>query len=234
MNADLRRTGPALALLLALGVWHSSAGAAALEALILDQNGVGLEHAVVSLHGDAPSSAPPGTRATMDQRARQFEPTVVALQAGTDVYFPNSDDVRHHVYSFSHPNAFELKLYHGEESRPVRFDEAGIVALGCNIHDGMVGFLQVVDTPFFAKSDASGETLVTGVPSGAWTLQVWHPDLGIRYVRRDIDVAENGSRIVVRLDAAAVDGATLAAARPGTPPAEDPLSEELRSLFRSD
>ena len=169
----------------------------------------------------------------MDQRARQFAPTVVPIQAGTDVLFPNSDDVRHHVYSFSYPNAFELKLYHGEPSEPVRFDDAGIVVLGCNIHDGMIGYLQVVDTPWFATSPASGTARIANAPVGAYTLRVWHPDLGTRYLNRPVTLGSGTTRLVVTLDPSAANGATLAA---GSPAGSDgggdsALARELGSLF---
>lgn len=213
-----------------------SAHAASVEVRIEDRAGQPLEHAVISLHDGVSRRAPAGTRATIDQRARRFDPTVVPIQAGTDVAFPNSDDVRHHVYSFSHPNAFELKLYHGEPSRPVRFDEPGIVVLGCNIHDGMVGYLHVVDTPLFAKSTVAGTARIDGAPEGEHTLQVWHPDLGTRYLRRPIALEGRLTRFVVTLDPAEADGASLAAARPSpartAPAAEDAsLIEELGSLF---
>lgn len=191
--------------------------AASLEASITDADGLALEHAVVSLHGDLPRHAPAGTQAIMDQRERQFAPTVVAIQTGTDVAFPNQDDVRHHVYSFSKPKTFQLKLYHGEPSEPVRFDEPGIVVLGCNIHDDMLGYLAVVDTPLFAESTPDGKATIEAAPSGSYTLQVWHPDLGIRYVRREITLAEGVTRIDIALgeDELSGDaGPAIAAARP--------------------
>ena len=214
----------------------SGAHAASVEVRIEDRSGQPLEHAVISLHDGVARRAPAGTRATIDQRARQFAPTVVPIQAGTDVAFPNSDDVRHHVYSFSHPNAFELKLYHGEPSRPVRFDEPGIVVLGCNIHDGMLGYLHVVDTPLFAKSAVSGTARIDGAAEGDYTLQVWHPDLGTRYLRRPVALAGALTRFVVTLDPADADGASLAAASPSparSAPAtgDAALIEELGSLF---
>ncbi len=165
---------------------HGTGWASSLLVTVTDAQGQRLEHAVISVHGDKPIPAASGTRAVMDQRARQFAPTVLPIQQGTEVSFPNTDDVRHHVYSFSFPNNFELKLYHGEASTPVRFEHAGIVALGCNIHDGMVGFLQVVDTPWFSKTGNDGMAALDGVPSGNYTLQVWHPDLGVKYVREPL------------------------------------------------
>ena len=202
--------------------------AASLEVSVTDANGLALEHAVVSLHGETAENAPSGTHTVMDQRDRQFAPTVVAIQTGTDVSFPNSDDVRHHVYSFSKPKTFQLKLYHGEPSEPVRFDEPGIVVLGCNIHDGMLGYLAVVDTPLFAKSTPRGNATIEAAPSGRYTLQVWHPDLGIRYLRREITLGEGVTRVDIALEEKALSGEgdpALAAAEP------EKAVSPLQSLF---
>ena len=207
---------------------HGLASAASLEATITDGDGLALEHAVVSLHGDVPQSAPAGTRAVMDQRERQFAPTVVAIQAGTDVSFPNQDDVRHHVYSFSEPKTFQLKLYHGELGEPVHFGEPGIVVLGCNIHDGMLGYLAVVDTPLFATSTPAGKATIETVPSGRYTLQVWHPDLGIRHVRREVTLREG----TMRIDIALVEGALSGDADPAPAAAKpEKAISPLQSLF---
>ncbi len=91
--------------------------------------------------------------------------------------FPNRDTVRHQVYSFSPAHPFELKLYSRDETRTVRFERVGVIALGCNIHDSMVGFIKVVDTPFAAKTDAQGRAALHGLPAGPGTLSIWHPYL---------------------------------------------------------
>lgn len=111
------------------------------------------------------------------QQQMQFAPFVLIVPVGAQVSFPNLDNVRHHVYSFSQAKPFELKLYGRDENRTVTFDKAGVVAVGCNIHDAMVAFIRVVDTPFAAKSAATGEAVVRGLPAGPATVVVWHPYL---------------------------------------------------------
>ena len=200
----------------------TSTTGSSLTAAILDQSGHAVEYAVVSLHTDTPSQADPSTVVVMDQRRLQFEPTVLAIQVGSNVSFPNEDDVRHHVYSFSHPNSFELKLYHGEGGQYQRFEHTGIVALGCNIHDGMLGFLRVVDTPYFATSDASGSLEIENVPPGNYTIQLWHPDLGTRIVQQHITMSAGPSNISLSLD---LDEKAPAPAKPSQ-------VHPLQSLFR--
>jgi len=113
----------------------------------------------------------------MAQQHIQFDPFVLIVPVGADVAFPNLDKVRHHVYSFSPAKRFELKLYGHDETRVVHFEKTGAVALGCNIHDTMIGFIRVVDTPFAAKTNASGVAVLQDVPDGRVTVHVWQPYL---------------------------------------------------------
>ena len=115
--------------------------------------------------------------AIMDQVDRQFLPRVIAIQKGQRVKFPNSDDIRHHVYSFSPTKPFEIKLYKGSNVDPVLFDKAGIGTLGCNIHDGMVGHIYVSDGEITSVSDSNGiASFDQLVPE---SVIVWHKDLSI-------------------------------------------------------
>lgn len=115
----------------------------------------------------------------MGQEQKQFVPRVLAVTVGTEVRFPNRDSVRHHVYSFSQPKKFELKLYIGTPANPVLFDQAGIVVMGCNIHDQMAGWIVIVDTPYLGKTLATGKVQIGNVPMGSYTLRVWHPNLPV-------------------------------------------------------
>lgn len=109
------------------------------------------------------------------QRGMQFEPFVLIAPAGTSVAFPNLDDVRHQVYSFSEAGPFELRLYGRDESRSISFRNVGVIAIGCNIHDNMSAFIYIVDTPFAAKTGADGVAILSGIPEGTATVRVWHP-----------------------------------------------------------
>lgn len=166
------------AALLAAGLTASLA-ACALPWVVQVRSGAGepLAEAVVAveLRGQA-SRAAAGAKADMAQRERQFQPFVLVVQTGTAVNFPNFDTVRHHVYSFSPVKTFDLKLYSGTPAEPVVFDKPGIATLGCNIHDKMSAHIVVVDTPIFAKTDASGQARLD-LPAGEHVLKAWHPRL---------------------------------------------------------
>ena len=112
-------------------------------------------------------------RAVLDQKNRTFVPHILPIQTGTAVTFPNSDNVRHQVYSFSAAKRFQLPLYAGTPAAPVVFDKPGVVTLGCNIHDQMSAYLVVVDTPYFALT-TSGRAELPGLPEGKYDVRVWY------------------------------------------------------------
>ena len=164
--------GIAWSLLLAFALpW--AAAAADIEIRIASR-GQPVADAVVSLHGTRPQPAKPGTRAVMDQRNNTFVPGVLPVQLDTSVAFPNGDQVRHQVYSFSPAKRFELPLYAGVTAAPIRFDRPGVVVVGCNIHDGMIARVVVLDTPHFVKTASDGRARLSA-PAGDYQLRVWHP-----------------------------------------------------------
>ena len=140
---------------------------------VTDDNGSPIENAVVYAEPKAKIDMPTNVAANIEQKGRKFLPLVSVVPRGTNITFPNRDTVRHHVYSFSPAKTFELKLYSGVPANPVLFDKAGTVVLGCNIHDSMLAFIHIVDTPYFAKTDASGNATLS-LPAGDYALKAWH------------------------------------------------------------
>lgn len=142
---------------------------------ITDSQGKPLSNAVVFLKSpNLLASAKPLKKAEIAQVNRTFTPDVQVVTLGTAVDFPNRDDVRHHVYSFSPAKTFELKLYTGKPEAPIVFDEIGIIELGCNIHDSMLGWVLVNNTPLFSTTDASGYVHFDVAPSEEYSVDVWH------------------------------------------------------------
>lgn len=148
------------------------------EATVTEGGGSPVEDAVVSLAplDGAPAGPRPAT-AVMDQQDKEFVPHVLPVHVGTAVTFPNRDNIRHHVYSFSPAKRFELPLYIGTPAAPVVFDRPGVVALGCNIHDWMLAYIHVLETPYFARTGRDGRARIDGLPPGRYEAQVWHPRL---------------------------------------------------------
>lgn len=111
----------------------------------------------------------------IEQREREFVPYVTPVQVGTTVSFPNRDPLLHHVYSFSAAKSFEIKLYSGESPRGILFDKPGTVTLGCNIHDWMIGYIHVIESPYFGKTDTDGRARISDIVAGEFEIHIWHP-----------------------------------------------------------
>ena len=138
-----------------------AASAADVRATIRDAEGKPVTDAVVlAFPAKGGAAAAKAGSATMDQVDKEFVPRVMAIRVGTSVRFPNQDNTRHQVYSFSAAKKFELPLYAGKPASPVVFDKPGVVTLGCNIHDWMLGYIYVADTPYFGKTGAAGKTTI--------------------------------------------------------------------------
>jgi plastocyanin len=186
---------PLFSVLMALtAVLCGEAGAATLEALVQTPAGKPLADAAVVLEPlgalHTPASAPASRgRATIEQRGAEFLPFVTVVQTGTPVDFPNNDTVRHHVYSFSQPKRFEIKLYAGKPGQPITFDKPGEVDIGCNIHDWMEAHVLVVESPYFGKTASDGQVRIANLPAGRYRLQLWHPLQKARVPAAEIDVA---------------------------------------------
>jgi plastocyanin len=161
-----------------------------------DGAGNALEGVVVSLLPLSRAPLPAARTVQIEQRNKTFLPPISVVQTGTAIEFPNNDTVRHHVYSFSPAKVFELKLYAGKPEKPVVFDKPGVVVLGCNIHDKMVAYVVVVDTPWSAISQTDGVARIADVPTGDYQLQLWHPrrlgmpDIPPRPLRISSDLTE--------------------------------------------
>jgi plastocyanin len=156
----------------------SEALAAELQVSVRDASGHPVKDAVISFSPEQGAAIPSDLKEkpyVMAQMGMQFSPHVLIVPQGASVAFPNQDKVSHHVYSFSTTHKFQFPLYGPKLSRSERFDATGTVALGCNIHDSMRGYIRIVDTPYFALSDAAGKVTLKGVPEAKGRLEGWHP-----------------------------------------------------------
>lgn len=179
--------------------------AAGISVAVTSQSGAPVADTILVFDPLDVTLAPSHESASIDQVDKKFVPRVNVLRTGTAVTFPNSDHIRHQVYSFSKPKVFTLKLYAGSSAAPVTFDQPGLVVLGCNIHDKMSAYVAVVDTPYFAKTDAAGAAALT-LPAGRYRLRVWQSNLAEPVPRQEIAV--NGAvehiPVQIKIDPAAV------------------------------
>jgi plastocyanin len=147
--------------------------------------------------GDTPRPAPARGK-VVSQRNKTFIPRVLAVPVGSKVDFRNEDGIFHNVFSLSRPNDFDTGLYRQGTSYSQVFKKAGPVQLLCNIHSSMIGYVFVVDSPYYAQADAGGAFTVKGVPPGDYEIEVWHEGSS-KNTRQKLSVAADGARVSLRI-----------------------------------
>ncbi len=163
-----------------------------LKITLTDQSSNPVTNAIVSAYLQSPTNTTTtesGKTVIIDQIDKEFINHVTPVQVGSTISFPNHDQIRHHVYSFSSAKNFEIPLYKGVPANPITFDQPGVVVLGCNIHDQMSAYIVVVDSPFFTKTDEQGHASLS-LPAGDYELRYWH---------RDADEDSENSKQVIKV-----------------------------------
>jgi plastocyanin len=198
------RSGPggeALLLALACMVLMSPSWGRVLTVTVLSPDGHPLRGIVVTAYPSTGTSHPaPPVGAVMDQVNRAFAPDLLVIPVNSSVTFPNSDTVSHQIYSFSPAKRFQLPLYRGKPYPPTLFDQAGLVTLGCNIHDEMVAYVVVTDAPFFGRTAING-AWSTEVPNGRYRISIWHPRIRDedKELRSEVTVVDTDGTLTLRL-----------------------------------
>lgn len=191
---------PALVVLVLAGA--TTARAAPLSVTVLTAESHPLAGAVVAVYGSGTDRPATPVQGVMDQINKSFQPDVLVIPVGSTVEFPNSDSVSHQIYSFSAARRFQLPLYRGKPYPPVHFDQAGLVTLGCNIHDSMLGYILVTDAPWFGRTNSAGLWSVA-VASGHYTVRIWHPRMRERpAIERKLALGDSGAELQVKLSEA--------------------------------
>ena len=178
--------------------------AAPISVRVVDSGGHPVRDAVVTFYPSAGSRSPRASeRYVVSQQNLQFHPFLTIVPVGADISFPNFDNTKHHVYSFSAAKRFELKLFAKDQSRTVHFDKPGVVALGCNIHDQMSAFIVVTDSAWTARTNGQGVAAFADAPNVAGRLTVWHPSLRAPggMMQQSLAAGQHSARFAVRLRA---------------------------------
>jgi plastocyanin len=176
------------------------ASAADVSISIIDQKSSPVSDAYVELIALDGSGRALKQKGIIDQVDKEFDPLVSAVPVGTVVSFPNSDNIQHQIYSFSKTKSFELPLFAKNNTQSVQFDQAGIVNMGCNIHDWMLSYLYVYESQWFGAVDKKGDVSFVGIAAGAYTLRVWSPRMknNRSIVEKEVIVHEAENSTVVQ------------------------------------
>jgi len=188
----LRGSGGAMAAMFVLLLASHRCAAAEVQVQVTDHDGKPVKDVVVTLSDDRTRYEGINRKWIMDQMNLRFVPQVLVVPTGAVVDFPNSDSVSHQVYSFSKTKRFQLSLYKGKFHPPVTFDKPGLVVVGCNIHDHMIGYIYVTSARWFGNTDAQGLFDATDVVSGKVTATIWSPYItdGDKALTRSVDLSD--------------------------------------------
>lgn len=144
------------------------------EALIKVNADKGVQEAVVSLQGIAKGKAWPaaGKTPAIDNKDCLFLPRVQVVPAGK-LAVVNSDPVLHNTHGFyDKRTAFNLALPNQGQSIDVELQRPGVVRIECDSHGWMLGWVHVVDNPYYAVTDESGSFEIKDIPPGKYSLVV--------------------------------------------------------------
>jgi plastocyanin len=144
-------------------------------------------------------------RVVVEQRGREFLPSLVAVPVGSTVSFPNFDTVFHNVFSTSPLAPFDLGLYKAGEAREYTFEKEGIVRLGCNLHANMSAYVAVVAAPAYTVTDDKGNFKFTRVIPGRYKLRAWSVKTGAP-ITQDITIKPGKNTFAVGVAADAPAG----------------------------
>ena len=181
-----RRTAWLIAIVLAIVLAASAIGTASAEELrgtvqLVARGGAGpargsdVRQAVVYFEpAGRPAPRPPAEPFLMSAKQKEFVPHILAVPRGSRVRFPNDDPILHNVFSVSGGNSFDLGLSKKGPGKEQTFNEAGLVRIFCNVHQAMVAYVLVLDTPYSTAPAADGKFVLSGLPKGPGKLTVWH------------------------------------------------------------
>ena len=161
-----------------VGLLPALGHAESLQVALRDIDNLPVKEVAVYLEShDAKSASSMNHPREISQVDRKFSPYVSVVRKGESINFSNQDEITHHVYSFNGPTRFSFKLKKDEHMLSDPFTETGVIAMGCNIHDWMSGYMLVVDTPYYALTDSEGKVAFNDLPSGEYHLKAWHPQM---------------------------------------------------------
>jgi cytochrome c oxidase subunit 2 len=152
------------------------------ERVVVNSNGT-LKNVFIyikeGLNGTFPA---PATPAVLDQKACNYHPHVLGMQANQKLQIINSDTTLHNVHAFS-KNSPEFNLgmpLQGMKLEKTFSNPEIMVKMKCDVHPWMNGYIGVLNHPFFAVTDDQGAFKIENVPPGEYTIEAWHETYGTK------------------------------------------------------
>src|ERR1700674_6131726 len=119
----------------------------------------------------------PAKTAAMDQKSMQFVPRVLPVVVGTAVKFLNSDPTPHNVFS-PDGEKYNLGTWPQGQTKDHVFAKCAKVPCVyvqlCRVHPEMEAYIVVLQNPFFATTNRDGQYRIENVPTGTYSVAVWH------------------------------------------------------------
>ncbi|MCG8420738.1 MAG: carboxypeptidase regulatory-like domain-containing protein [Proteobacteria bacterium] len=137
--------------------------------------------------------APPDRPAAVDQSECMYTPRVIGLVEGQKLIITNSDPTYHNVRGASSKRTMWNLGQPARAPAIVRnnIGKAGqVVSLHCDVHQWMRAYAVITDHPYFDVTGRDGSFTIAGVPPGQYTLEAWHPELGVKSTRVSVRKGE--------------------------------------------
>jgi len=163
--------------------------------VVIDKKGRSTKGTIVELVGKYKSKA---KIIEIKQEDKEFNALVSIVPLGSTISFFNNDSVKHHVYSVSKGNKFDIPLYSGNRPKKITFTKPGVVKIGCNIHDWMLTFAYISQSKYIALVDENGKVSFSDIPKGKYKLHVWNPKFknNKKVMIQSITINKNGVKKV--------------------------------------
>lgn len=133
--------------------------------------------------GTAGTHSAPAAPVIVNQSECMYTPRVVGLMEGQALHIGNGDPTYHNVRGTKHERT-EWNLGQPPRAPAIVRESPGkageVVTLRCDVHPWMRAYAVITDHPYFDVTGEDGAFALRQVPPGSYTIEAWHPTLGLK------------------------------------------------------